>query len=136
MSQRLGIDFQSVQDVADSLRLFGSDYLESVYDYRERHHARCHPGSAARYLAGRFAAREAVLKLLNTLDSFAMWKDIILDDDYGSTTVRLRGHALRLATEWGLDEIRLCISSTKELAAAVAVADLRLRTDAKGLGQT
>ena len=136
MRQRLGIDFQSVHDVAGSLRLFGSDYLESIYNDRERDYALSHPHCAARYLAGRFAGREAVLKLLNSLDSFAMWGDIILGDDYGSTTVRLRGNALLLATEWGLDDIRLCIASTKELAAAVAVADLRIRPDAKGLGQT
>lgn len=125
MSLRIGIDFQSVREVEESLKLFGTEYLESVYDDNECVHALSHPGSAARYLAGRFAAREAVLKLLNAHDALAMWGDILLGDSNPSTTVRLRGGAQLLATEWGISEILLSVASTRELAMAVAAVDLK-----------
>jgi holo-[acyl-carrier protein] synthase len=129
VSLRLGIDFQSVREVDESLRLFGIKYLESAYDDGECVHALSHPHSAARYLAGRFAAREAVLKLLDAQDAVAMWRDILLSDDRRSTTVHLRGDAHLVAAELGIAEILLSVASTRELATAVAVADLRSNWD-------
>jgi holo-[acyl-carrier protein] synthase len=126
---RLGIDVQSVRDVEESLELFGTKYLKSVYDDNEYVHALSHPGSAARFLAGRFAAREAVLKLLNAHDAFAMWRDILLGDNYSSTTVRLRGVAQLRAFERGISGILLSVASTRHLAMAVAVADLKSDRD-------
>lgn len=124
MSLRIGIDIQSVRDVEKSLLLFGTRYLETVYDDRECNQAMSHPNTAARYLAGRFAAREAVLKLVNTHDALAMWNDVLLDDVHRATSVQLRGSAKTVATSLGINEILLCIASTRDLATAVAVADV------------
>ena len=129
MSLRLGIDFQSVRDVEESLRLYGADYLESVYDEGECLHALAHPGSASKYLARRFAAREAIVKLLDADDGLAIWGDILLGDGYTPTSVHLRGAAQKAANGWGIGEILLSVASTRELATAVAVADLKSRRD-------
>lgn len=113
-----------MRDIEESLQIFGSKYLENVYDERECSHALTHPYTAARYLAGRFAAREAILKLLNTHDALAMWNDVVLNDVYRSTIVQLRGEAQRTATARGITEIQLCIASNRELATAVAMGEI------------
>lgn len=124
MSYQLGVDIQSVRDVEESIQLFGSKYLQNVYNAHEYSYALCHPYSAAKFLAGRFAAREAILKLLNSHDTLSMWKDVILDDMHSPTRVNLRGDAQTLALSQGIDKILLCIASTRDLATAVAVADV------------
>ena len=64
-SPRTGCDLQRVDVVSDAIRDFGARYLDRVYT----------PGEQASYatggassLAARFAAKEAVLKLIGTAD--------------------------------------------------------------------
>ena len=124
VSSLLGVDVQSVAEIEESLRLFGAKYLENVYDARECAHAQSHPRIAGAYLAGRFAAREAVLKLLEVSDVLATWNDVFLDDDVTAPHVQLGGEALRIAESWGISEVFLSIAWTRDAATAIALADV------------
>ena len=95
---RTGCDLQPVADVADAVRDFGPRYLDRVYTPREQED--CRRGGAAS-LAARFAAKEAVLKLIGEPDGVDL-RSIETDTRQGRPVVRLRGRAADLAARAGL----------------------------------
>ena len=94
---RTGCDLQRVDDVTDAIRDFGARYLDRVYTPAEQEAAP--PGGAAS-LAARFAAKEAVLKLIGTADGVDLRSVEITHQD-GRPVVRLSGLAADLAEEAG-----------------------------------
>jgi len=76
-------------------------------------------------LAGRFAAKEAVMKALGTgWAKGVAWQDItITHDESGKPSVELAGKARRVAAELGAVRILVSISHTGDYAVAQAVAD-------------
>jgi holo-[acyl-carrier protein] synthase len=75
-------------------------------------------------LAGRFAAKEAVLKALGTsFGGGVAFSDVIISRAAGSPPqVRLTGGAAKAAAELGIAEWRLSISHTGAMAMASAIA--------------
>ena len=129
MSTRVGVDVQPVTEVETSLRLFGARYLESVYDESECEYARSHPRMAAVFLAGRFAAREAVLKLLEAPDVLSSWKDVRLGGVGPSLKVLLSGEALNIAKSRGISTIFLSFATCRDAVTVVAVTDVPARSE-------
>jgi holo-[acyl-carrier protein] synthase len=119
---RTGCDLQRVDDVNDAIRDFGARYLDRVYTPAEQ--ASYETGGAAS-LAARFAAKEAVLKLIGTADGVDLRSVEIRTSAGGSgrPEVHLSGLAAELADRAGIDadEIDLSLSHTGDLALAVAV---------------
>lgn len=81
------------------------------------------PGRRREFLAGRFAAKEAVLKVLGIglLAGVPAWQIDIGRTERGAPLVRLTGAAARRAADIGLDRIALSISHKEDLVVAVAV---------------
>lgn len=80
-------------------------------------------GSASK-LAGSFAVKEAVAKVLGTGFRSFMPIDIeVLRDELGKPYVRLYGGALSRFEEMGLARIEVSITNTKEWAMAFAVGE-------------
>ena len=108
--------------MSDAIRDFGARYLDRVYTPAEQ--ASYAAGGAAS-LAARFAAKEAVLKLIGTADGVDLRSVEIAtaDDGGGRPVVRLTGRAAELAEEAGIDAtgIDVSLSHTGDLALAVAV---------------
>jgi holo-[acyl-carrier protein] synthase len=75
-------------------------------------------------LAGRFAAKEAVLKALGTgFGAGVAFSDVIIHRAAGGPPqVRLTGGAAKAAAELGIAEWRLSISHTSAMAMASAIA--------------
>ena len=93
-------------------------FLERVFTEDERSR-RGGEKSYARLLAGRFAAKEAVMKALGSGWGRQIgWKDIEVLSSEGRPGVRLRAGALKLLGE---RRIFLSISCTREVAVAIAV---------------
>ena len=114
---RVGCDVQCVADVRRALDDHGQRYLDRIYTGREQELC----GGRDESLAGRFAAKEAILKLLGSTDGLAL-SDIEIDaDDAGRPVARLRGEARDAAGRAGLDGIDVSISHSGEFAFAVAV---------------
>jgi holo-[acyl-carrier protein] synthase len=123
---RAGCDLQRVDAVSDAVRDFGARYLDRVYTPAEQaSYATGGPAS----LAARFAAKEAVLKLIGTADGVDLRSVEIRTPD-GRPEVHLTGRAAELAEAAGLDptDIDVSLSHTGDLALAVAVGLLHPHT--------
>jgi holo-[acyl-carrier protein] synthase len=115
----VGIDAVEISRIARVYERFGERFLEKVYTERE----------AARYrgrineLAARFAAKEAVSKVLGTGLHGMSWRDVeVLPNPRGKPLVYLYGRARDRARDLGLSEIAISLTHTNELAMAFAVA--------------
>jgi len=118
----VGVDVQSVDDVVLSLSHFGDRYLQRIFSLEEIEYARVHPATRAPYLAGRFAAREAVVKVLRLDDAPPPWSDIEITG-VQRPRARLTSVALDAAATLGITEILLSIDYGRTHATAVAIAD-------------
>jgi holo-[acyl-carrier protein] synthase len=115
---RTGCDLQRIADVTDAIRDFGDRYLDRVYTPAEQEAGRV---GGAPSLAARFAAKEAVLKLIGTADGVDPRSVEITHLD-GRPVVRLSGRAADLAAAAGLGPIDVSLSHSGDHALAVAVA--------------
>jgi holo-[acyl-carrier protein] synthase len=115
---RTGCDLQRIDEVTDAIRDFGTRYLDRVYTPLEQE--ACRQGGPAS-LAARFAAKEAVLKLIGTADGVDP-RSVEIALERGRPVVRLSGRAATLAEEAGLGPIDVSLSHSGDHAIAVAVA--------------
>jgi holo-[acyl-carrier protein] synthase len=119
---RTGCDLQRIDDVTDAIRDFGDRYLDRVYTAAEQEAGRVGgAASLAGFLAARFAAKEAVLKLIGTADGVDP-REVEITHQDGRPVVRLSGRAATLAEEAGLGPIDVSLSHSGDHALAVAVA--------------
>jgi holo-[acyl-carrier protein] synthase len=120
MIRGIGIDVIEVPRVERAVARWGEAFLGRVFTERERAHA----GTAPQRLAGRFAAKEAVMKALGLGWRSMAWRDIeIAADLYGRPVVRLSGRAAEAARRLGVDAWMVSISHTRRLAIAQALAE-------------
>src|SRR3954471_8070443 len=122
---RTGCDLQRIDDVSDAIRDFGDRYLDRVYTPAEQ--ATYRTGGAAS-LAARFAAKEAVLKVIGTADGVDPRSVEIAQQD-GRPVVRLSGLAATLAERAGLGPLDVSLSHSGDHALAVAVAITNARVE-------
>ena len=95
-------------------------FLTRVYTQEERRQA----GERISRLAGDFAVKEAVSKVLGTGFRGFWPSDVeVLRDELGKPWVRLLGPAQKLAQERGIDRIHVSITNTEVYALAFAVGE-------------
>jgi holo-[acyl-carrier protein] synthase len=116
---RTGIDLIKIDRVRDLLERYRARFLERVFTPQEITEL----GENVASLAGRFAAKEAVAKVLGTGIGAVAWREIeILRGPQREPLLRLHGAAARLAGELGLQEWSVSISHSQTEAVAIAVA--------------
>jgi holo-[acyl-carrier protein] synthase len=115
----VGCDLQPIDEVADAVKRFGQRYLDRTYTAWEQSHFQLH-GAAS--LAGRFAGKEAVVKLLGLSGPLDHRTIEIGSTETGRPLVSLTGPAAAVAAARGISEIDLSLSHAGGLAMAVAVA--------------
>jgi len=116
---RTGVDLIEIDRVEEVVRRHGDRYLERIYTDAELAQSHRHP----QYLAGRFAAKEAVAKALGTGIGVVGWQEIeVLGDDQHAPLLNLSGAAQRRSDELGLTAWSLSISHSTTHAVAFAVA--------------
>lgn len=98
-----------------------SDLLERCFTMVELGDIEGSPNWTAR-LAGRFAAKEAVLKVLGGLRQGLAWTDIEVALVNERPELRLTGMAESLADELNVASWNLSLTHTEKFAAAVAIA--------------
>lgn len=95
-------------------------FLLRVYTEEERRQA----DGRLSVLAGTFAVKEAVAKVLGTGFRTFMPKDVeVLRDELGKPYVILHANAKKIAEEKKIKRIEVSISDTKEFAMAFAVGE-------------
>lgn len=118
---RTGIDLIEVERVAAALTRYGERFTRRVYTDGEI--AYC--AGRVTSLAARFAAKEAVSKLLGVGIQHrdgVDWREIeVVSAANGFPTLALYGKAQARARELGLQEIALSFSHTREHAIAFVV---------------
>ncbi|ASE11875.1 MULTISPECIES: holo-ACP synthase [Kocuria] len=122
---RVGCDLQAVAPVAEAIAHRGERYLRAVLAPEEVSALTAGGGApSAESVAGRFAAKEAVLKVLRpgTRDAVAWPQIVIRSDAHGVPAVQLRGEAALLADRAGLRHWSLSTSHDGGFAMAVACA--------------
>ena len=117
-----GTDLVEVERIREILSSHGHRFLQRLYTPGERAMAGEVP--SARFLAGRFAAKEAILKALGTgWIRGISWTDIDVGRlPSGKPTVLLSGGCRKLAQELGIVRLEVSITHTSEHAAATAIA--------------
>jgi holo-[acyl-carrier protein] synthase len=125
---RVGLDLVDVQEVAASVEYFGDRYVRRIYtDHeigccRRPDDRRSGPPYAVESLAARFAAKEAVLKVLRPVGARPGWRSIELHRMTGGwCEIRLSGPAADMAADAGIDGFSVSLSHEATLAAAVVV---------------
>jgi len=128
MEVRVGLDLVDPDEVAASVARFGDRYLTRVFTEHEieccRRSARGvgEPAYAVESLAARFAAKEAVLKVLRPIGVQPEWRSIELHRMTGGwCEIRLSGTAAALAAEAGIAGLSVSLSHEQALAAAVVI---------------
>ena len=117
-----GTDLVEVERIRDILGKQGHRFLQRLYTPGEQALAGEDP--SVRFLAGRFAAKEAVLKALGTGWIRGLsWTDIDVGRlPSGKPTVELSGGCRKLAEDLGIVRLDVSISHTAKHASATAIA--------------
>ncbi|MEE9310816.1 MAG: holo-ACP synthase [Planctomycetota bacterium] len=118
-----GIDLVDFPRIESMVARHGERFLDRVFTKREQADAQAVHNRVEK-LAGRFAAKEAVLKLLGTgWRGNIAWTDIeVVNNASGQPEVSMDGEVKRIADEAGVKHIALSITHTANFAIASAVA--------------
>ena len=120
----LGLDLAQIARVEGVIARRGERFLERIFTPGERAYCDAKKESASSY-AGRFAVKEAVMKVLGTGWARGVrWIDIEVVRRRGSAPeLVLHGAARAIAEEKKIARIHITITHDAGLAAAVAVAE-------------
>lgn len=118
----LGTDIVEISRIRHMLERHGSHFIERCFTQPEIDYAMKHRDSAVRY-AGRWAAKEAVVKVLGTgfVQGITFHDVEIVSLHTGQPTVRLSGEAAGIAARLGIQNVLLTISHAREYATATAI---------------
>jgi holo-[acyl-carrier protein] synthase len=113
----LGIDIIKVERIRNSLDRFGDRFSNRVLTPSEQRYVR----GRAETMAGRWAAKEAVSKVLGLGVRGIGWRDIEIERlPTGQPAVRLHGRAQVRAEQLGMGRIAVTISHEADYAVAMA----------------
>jgi len=118
-----GIDLVDFPRIEQMVERHGDRFIARVFTAAEQAYARANRNSAETY-AGRFAAKEAVLKLVGTgWRGKIAWTDIeVTNNQAGQPEVTLSGEVKAIAERLRIGRIAISITHTANFAIASAVA--------------
>ncbi|HEU0244142.1 MAG TPA: holo-ACP synthase [Candidatus Limnocylindrales bacterium] len=113
----LGIDIIKVARIRASIERFGDRFSKRVLTEAERRYVRDRPET----FAGRWAAKEAVSKVLGLGVRGIGWKDIEVERlPTGQPAIRLHGRAAARADQLGMGRVAVSITHESDFAVAIA----------------
>ncbi|MCB0420290.1 MAG: holo-ACP synthase [Bdellovibrionales bacterium] len=117
----IGVDIIEMDRIEKAIRRHGDRFINYVYSKDEQALAQ-KKKSPITFWAGRWAAKEAVYKVLSAnLDLGIAWTDIeILSKESGAPYVHLKGKAKDQAQKLGIQTVHVSISHCKSHAVANA----------------
>ena len=118
-----GIDIVETARIRNMLEEHGQRFLDRVFTPLEQRYCATNAKRYVERLAGRFAAKEAVLKVLGTgWRGGIAWTDIeVPAEPSGQPKVILSGECLRIATRLGISRWHISISHIETHATASAI---------------
>ena len=119
---RTGVDIIEIDRIGAAVQRWGERFFHRIYTASELEYAR----GRLPQLAGRFAAKEAVMKALGTGVRGVSWHEIEVVREQGQApTITLHGRAKARAELLALGEIAISISHSRDYAVVVAVGETR-----------
>jgi len=124
MARGIGIDAVSIERIREARRRLGEDFAKRILAPPELALLAAN-ATPDQFLAGRFAAKEAVMKVLGTgWAKGVRFTDIeVLRDSEGIPVVHLEGAADIRARALGIRRVLVSITHTRELAMALATGE-------------
>ena len=119
----IGTDIVECARIGDMIEKHDDTFIEKVFTSGEINY--CGPRkSAVQHYAGRWAAKEAILKAIGTGWSKGIkWTDIeVINRMGGKPYVKLNGKAIEVCADRGIDDILITISHCRLFATAFATA--------------
>jgi holo-[acyl-carrier protein] synthase len=118
-----GIDLVDFPRIEEMAKQHGQRFLDRIFTASEQAYADANKNRIEK-LAGRFAAKEAILKLVGTgWRGKIAWTDIeIVNNPAGQPQVNLSGEVEKIAEKLGIKHISVSITHTANFAIASAVA--------------
>ena len=118
-----GIDLVDCPRIEEMIKRHDQRFINRVFTSREQAYADSNKDSVEKY-AGRFAAKEAILKLMGTgWRGKIAWTDIeVVNNIAGQPEVTLCGEVKKIAEGLGIKHISVSITHTANFAIASAVA--------------
>jgi len=118
-----GIDLVDCPRIEDMVKQHDERFINRIFTAAEQAYADSNKNRIEKF-AGRFAAKEAILKLMGTgWQGKIAWTDIeVINNGAGQPEVTLTGEVKRLADKLGIEHISISITHTANFAIASAVA--------------
>lgn len=118
-----GIDLVDCPRIEAMIERHGERFVQRIFTAAEQAYAESNKNKIEK-LAGRFAAKEAILKLMGTgWRGKIAWTDIeIINNSSGQPEVTLDGEVEKIADKLGIKHISVSITHTANFAIASAVA--------------
>jgi len=118
-----GIDLVDCPRIEEMVARHGERFVQRIFTAAEQAYAESNKNKIEK-LAGRFAAKEAILKLMGTgWRGKIAWTDIeIINNSSGQPEVTLDGEVKKIADKLGIKHISISITHTANFAIASAVA--------------
>ena len=120
-----GIDIVDLERFRRSIDRYGKHFLDHVFSADEQNRAPVSDIGRLNYYAGRWAAKEAVAKVLGTgIGEHCAWTDLAVHrSPEGKPSVSLAGKAAETAKRLGLARIHVSISHERHYACAIAIGE-------------
>lgn len=116
----IGVDIMEIRRIKRALERHPR-LLKKIFTPQEEAHCLAKPRPEVS-LAARWAAKEAIFKVLGLRRGELRWREIeVLSNNWGAPEVRLHGRMAELARALGIKEIALSLSHSREYAVAVAI---------------
>jgi holo-[acyl-carrier protein] synthase len=118
-----GIDLVDCPRIEEMLKRHGQRFVNRIFTASEQTYAQSNKDPVEKF-AGRFAAKEAILKLMGTgWRGKIAWTDIeVVNNNSGQPEVTLSGEVKKIADKLGITHISVSITHTANFAIASAVA--------------
>jgi holo-[acyl-carrier protein] synthase len=122
----VGIDLVQISAIASSIEHFGKRFLDRIYTSGEVRYCLLDPEASAMHLAARFAAKEAVRKVLGLGDEAVGWRSIEIErQPGGACAVVLHREARARARFAGFVGFSVSMTHEADFASAVVVGERR-----------
>jgi holo-[acyl-carrier protein] synthase len=119
----IGTDIVETLRIAQMIERHGELFLDRVYTPQEVQYCSVRK-AATQHFAGRWAAKEAVLKALGTGWARGIrWRDVEVRNELGGRPhIHLDGGALEAGRSLGIEQVLISISHCRAYATAYAIA--------------
>jgi len=117
-----GIDLVKIERIEKIIKRWGNNFNSRIFTPLERDYCEKKKSNKYQSYAGKFAAKEALLKALGLGLREANWKEIeIKNDELGQPIIDTSGKLKNIASTKGVSKYFITISHTKEYAIAQVI---------------